>query len=76
MYKIKVFRQSCASHLCKECLKLNISAKSVIVSGNKMLFYILQSKCTEILLPSEDLLVYMGISPVSANQTTKKLGNN
>lgn len=80
MQKIKMFRQSCASHLCKECLNLNISAKSVIVSGHKMVFCALQRKCTKILLSSEDLLVYMGVSPVSANltkkKTNKKLGNN
>lgn len=47
--------------------KLDISAKSVIVSGHKMFFCVLQRKCIEILLSSEDLVAYVGVGPVSAN---------
>lgn len=70
MHKIKMFRQSCASHLGKECLNFYLTFQ---LQG----FCALQRRCLEILLSSKDLMVYEGVGPVSAYlQKKKNLENN
>lgn len=65
MHKIKMVRQSCASHLGKEYLNLYLTFQ---LQG----FCALQRRCLEILLSSEDLMVYVGVGPVSANLQKKQ----